>query len=712
MRYLLLLWTLLPLSLFAVPAQLTFSCRADNDLYATLVKNRYRVSRFADPMRAVEGAAVDSGVLILADGYPERTSVVEPAVLELAASKRLRLYIEYPEKIPGLNFGTPRETTWERTIVTSDAFGSGLPKMRIMAIHGCRFLPVQAENPLLVVGRVAGFDKAVFGLPKESFPLLFEIPDQHLIIATTKLSSFISGRYAPAQDMQTIWNHILQNLGGENSSFDLQHEPIVAPRYNRTEKLPRGYQNRAIKAGAEWILNSQLLVSPSRAVQVEKALLANQESTVRPAPPNKNGDGSLGILEGYASQIQQDGSQLQRLPLRADCNVESAMALAVHASLNGDRRSKEVASNLLNYVYFDSDMCRDVRGDPRHPAFGHIAWGAIAPAWRVANYGDDNARALQATMLAAAFLKKDSWNDSLAKGILANFRTTGKLGFRGDRIDNAELAKNGWQFYRDAETVNYSPHFESGLWACYLWAYRETGYRPFLDKTKTAIAMTMKECPDGWRWGDNMVERARMLLPLAWLVQLEDTREHRQWLMTVAEGLLKRQQPNGAIHEWVTSGANSHYHFPASNEAYGTTETPLIQENGDPASDQLYTTGFALLGLHEAAAATGDATLKAAEKKLAEFLCRIQTRSSGTPWLDGWWFRAFDDRRWEYWASSADAGWGAWSLEAGWAQAWTVSTLGLREMKTSFWDTTRNPDFAKSFNRYRDQMLDDQTVSK
>ena len=95
--------------------------------------------------------------------------------------------------------------------------------------------------------------------------------------------------------------------------------------------------------------------------------------------------------------------------------------------------------------------------------------------------------------------------------------------------------------------------------------------------------------------------------------------------------------------------------------------------------------------MHEAVAATGDAKLKNAEDRLAEFLCRIQIRSREFPWLDGAWFRAFDDRRWEFWSSSADIGWGAWSVEAGWGQSWTATALALRQEKTSFWDATKNP---------------------
>ena len=53
------------------------------------------------------------------------------------------------------------------------------------------------------------------------------------------------------------------------------------------------------------------------------------------------------------------------------------------------------------------------------------------------------------------------------------------------------------------------------------------------------------------------------------------------------------------------------------------------------------------MGLHEAAAATGESLYIEAEDKLAEFLCRIQVCSQSHPDLDGTWFRAFDFKRWE-----------------------------------------------------------------
>ena len=196
-----------------------------------------------------------------------------------------------------------------------------------------------------------------------------------------------------------------------------------------------------------------------------------------------------------------------------------------------------------------------------------------------------------------------------------------------------------------------------------------------------------------------------MLLPLAWLVRVEDTPEHRAWLKRVTSDLLATQDTCGAIRDEIGNLKMGTHMPPQSNEKYGTNETSLLQENGDPVCDSLYTANFAFLGLHEAAAATNDPFYAEAENKLAAFFCRIQVRSEAHPELDGAWCRAFDFRKWEYWASSGDLGWGAWSVETGWTQAWITSVLVMREMKTSVWDLTADSKIKKYFDNLRARTL-------
>lgn len=673
-------------------------CSSTNDLYLTLRGCGLEPARFDTPAQAVEAAPRGSAVLVLADEYPAKTVAVPSEFYAQIAARNLHLYIEFPSSVPGVTFGQPRQTTWERFVIRNPGLGPLLPQGKILMAHQCAFLPANAEYSLIVAARVAGYDHAVFGIPTSAQPILFLLDGGQVVVATTKLSSFQTARFAPTAEWEALWKYVLHNLSGADvSSF--HWTPRVRAMYGPDERLPRAHEKIAFKNAVKWCYDSHLLISQQRLPSLQNCWKAAAEWTQGGEENYPVGDGRFGILEGYSSGIRPDGTQQQRTPVRSDCQSETAMVLAMDWRLNHSKGSRDTAKNLLDFIYFNSDICRGKRDDPKNPNFGLIAWGSALPAWQVANYGDDNARVMLSTMLTAACLKTGRWDEPLLRALAANLRTTGKLGFRGDRIDVPDLDQRGWKFYHEASPVNYSPHFESYLWACYLWAYAHTGETEYLGRAKTAIRMTMAAFPKQWRWNDN-IERARMLLCLAWLVRVENTAEHRQWLRQVADDLISIQDKCGALQEHFR-GTGGGYQIPNSNDAYGTSESPLIQENGDPVSDQLYVTGFALLGLHEAAAVVNDESIKTAENKLAEYACRIQNKSETLPWLAGTWFRAFDFKRWEAWASSGDAGWGAWSEEAGWGQAWTAAALALRQAHTTLWDITAKAQIASKISTVR-----------
>jgi hypothetical protein len=694
----------------AADSKLVLCCSAENDLYLALGGRQSPIVRCDTPLEAVTRAPHGGAILVLADGYPATRTKLGEAFFTAAEKKSLRLYIEFPEAVPGVEFGEPRTAGWERVVVAADGLGKPLNKLRILNAHACSYLPTKAGEPALVLGRVAGFDTAVYGLPKQQSPVLFPMREGRWWVATTKLSNFVTGRYETPEDWAAVWRFLLARVDPEGR-HELRWQPVARPAYGRDEALTPIAEVEACRSAAAWYLNSGLLVGADGEAEIHRLLARGAEQLDPPTTGGTKADGRRGVLEGFASQIMPDGAQPRRLPIRADCNAESAMVLALEAwrvtggaDAASPARAREVAVNLLGYVYRGAPSWRGPRGDPRHPAFGLIAWGEVAPAWVVGNYGDDNARAILATISAAAALHSDAYDRPVLRALLANLRTTGRLGFRGDRVDVPALERFGWQHFHDAATVNDSPHFESGLWACYLWAHARTGEAEFLETAKKGIAALMAKYPDGWRLSDNL-ERARMLLCLAWLVRVEDTAEHRRWLDVVAADLLKSQRPaSGALRERLGGAGRGHYRVPQSNEAYGTTETPLQQAPDDPVTDQLYTTGFALLGLHEAAAATSDAKLRRAEDALARYLCRIQIRSERRPELDGGWFRAFDDAAWAYRASSADIGWGAWCVEAGWGQAWTAATLALRQKGMTLWELTAASAIARQMEAVKAEM--------
>ncbi|MEQ7125355.1 hypothetical protein ABN034_12620 [Actinopolymorpha sp. B11F2] len=653
----------------------TFCCVPDNDLYRAFLDGGGEARRVPDVAEAVERAEPQGTVLVLADGYPHRRTEMPVEVLELAAAKGLRMYVEFPHDLPAVSFGEPRTAQWERLVVTDETFGPALPAASLLSAHACVFLPTNHQRPLLVIARIAGYDRADFGVPASAYPALFELSGQPgVLVASTKLSGFRTGRYAPTARWTQLWSGILDRLLPDGPPT-LTWTPVVSPTHQPHTQLEADAEGTAVERACQWHLASHVLLTKAGNQAVRTGLDQNAEAIPPDRLPLDAGDGSNGVLEGFESQIQPDGTQRCRLPLRADSTAETAMVLAVS-------QAGTAADNLLDYLFRSSGMCAGDRADADHPSYGLISWGVGHPDWEIANYGDDNARVLLGCLLASARRNPTRWTEPILKAVLANFRTTGRSGFRGDRIDMPELTSRGWRAYFDAALDNPSPHFEAYLWACYLWAYATTGYRPFLERTTTALASMMSTGPTGWRRNDT-TERARMLLPLAWLVRVDDTPRHRGWLHEIATDLLRHQHPSGALPE-LEAGGLAIFKVPQTNEEYGVTESPIIQRTGDPASDQLYTTGFALLGLHEAIAATGDPTLREPTDRLADYLVRIQTRSD-QPWLDGTWLRSFDFQRWDYWGSSGDLGWGAWCIELGWAPAWTTATLALRQSQSSLW---------------------------
>ena len=687
---------------------LVLICHEDNDLYRVLQDNNIACSRYTTTREAMDTAQDGTGIMILADGYPEATTELDSILFRAAARKNLRLYVEFPATLPAMNVGDPSDIEWERAVVSSDAFAPELENLRILMIHGCRFVPVKAESSHIVMARVAGFDPAVYGLPENIFPILFEHPRGDLLVATTKLSQFVTARYAPVDAWRKIWEWILNWVCPYEKIPKLQWASTVRPSYLANEALPTGAEQQAFQRGVRWFRNARLFIHPSWKDEARRRLDEFPDGTgPGPAKDWPVGDGTCGMIEGASSIIHPDGSQDWRYHVRNDCMGESSMMMALAGVLSGDADAKAIAANINDFIYFNSIFSQGSRANTESPSYGLVCWTAKDSEGGI-YYGDDNARSMLGTMATSALLNTDRWDEPLLRCLLANLRTTGPLGFRNGRLADNDLQEKGWRHYWTTPRTNYAPHYESSLWACFLWAYHHTGFTPFIEKAGNAIRMTMEVYPDEWRWTNGIQqERARMLLPLAWLVRVEDNEQHRNWLRFMAEELLSRQDACGAIREEVGKDGKGAYGAPKTNEEYGTAEASLIQQNGDSLCDLLYTTNFAFFALHEASTATGDPFYAQAEEKLAKFLCRIQVRSETHPEFDGAWFRAFEFNRWDYWASNADLGWGAWSIESGWTQTWIATTLALRQMETSLWDLTAESQIAKYLDKLAFVMLPD-----
>lgn len=671
--------------------EIAFVCSRQNDLYKLIGSPE---KRFDSAEEAVMIANIGSGILILADAYPISRTPFTQELLDAAIRKKLRVYIEYPNWIPDQDASVEKAAALERGVIVSDRFGQRLGPERIVSINDCHFVKVSATSPDIVLARVAGFDTAVYGLEgTEQHPILFESKASRLMVATTKLSAFQTARYGPYDAWLEIWAKILQWLSGNRQASSPHFLPTVRPSFQRHQILPHEVEGQSLKRGVDWFTNSRLLVAPSWANQVE---IAQTDPDAVAAPPNPHwpvGDGRCGLLEGVSSSINLRGDQPVRWTLRADCIGETSLAFALSSTVDRDALQETVAKNLVRFVFKTDSLSGGPRSDDGSPSFGLLNWNTKSEG---IYYGDDNARCLLGALGTAGALQSAEWDKEILRSILANFRTTGVLGFRGERLDEAGLQKNGVAYYRQREITHFAPHFEAYPWCLYLWTYTKTGFEPLLTRTLSAIHSTMNAYPGDWKWTNGIQqERARMILPLAWLLKVKDTQEHRDWLRFMVDELLKYQGPDGAILEEVGQKGKGMFGPPASNLKYGTAEAPLIQRNGDAVCDLLYTMNFAFLGLHEASAATNEDRYRKAEDRIAEFLCRIQIKSSTHPELDGGWFRAFATNLWDYWASNSDAGWGAWAIESGWTQAWICSVFGLRSKATSLWALADRSDAGK-----------------
>ncbi|MBM1108226.1 hypothetical protein JQC67_18885 [Aurantibacter crassamenti] len=700
---------------FVILGFLNFSCTAihpkpelyivanqNNDLLKVLSKTELVYTVFEDVHTAMNEIPEHGKLMVLAQQYPEEKTVLPSDFYQKATTKKLKVYVEFPEYLNAEESGKIFATKKERLVVTSEAFGQHLPEMSILDAGLFSYVSLSDRASLLQGAKVAGFKSAVYGLNKtEHFPVLFE--QDNILVATTKLSNIIQGRYSPIKEWNVVIGHVLSYLIDDFDATTVQWDPMVKPTYSKEQKLPENAYQLAIDRGGQWYEKGRFLIHPDWKNDWEAI-----DTLALPVGPPMNlnrpsGDGSLGVMEGHYSYINPDGSQPYRYWLRADCVAETAMTMAMANTVQERKGNVHTAENLMDFLFNTDTFKTEDSKNPDRASYGLIGWADTNPH---KYYGDDNARVILGGLLAAEVLDNKKWDASLKKLILANFRTTGKTGFRGNALNGIKMEPEGWRTLNNGELINPAPHYESWLWATYIWLYDKTGYKPLLDKAKRAIASTMAAYPNKWIWTNGLQqERSRMILPLAWLVRVENTQQHQKWLKLLCDDLLEFQVSSGALREVLGNQQQGKYGASKSNEAYGTSEAPVIFSNGDPVADMLYTSNFALFSLNEAAQVTQDVSYLEAVDKLSDFLVRIQSTSSGRADLDGAWFRAFDYENWEYYGSNADHGWGAWGTLTGWTQSFITTTLALKLENTSYWDKTKNSSVGSDFNQLKKTML-------
>ena len=456
-----------------------------DNIFQTLLTQQSREHQVVSSTEeALRLAKKGDGIIVTAAGYPECRAQVASDLYRTAKSKNIRVFVEYPSILPDGQNGEVYKADLERGVITSEVFG--LKPMSIVGINGCSIIKTDCSKPLIVLGKIAGYDTAVFGIDDvNAYPVLFR--SGNTLVATTSISNCVAGRYGPTDSWENIVSYVLGWVL-KDSKFKINSLPITArPSYAKDEVLPDDAGKVAAITAADWLWNANLFIHPTW----EKELLRKYQPVG--GDPNRYfgepitdkmmlGDGSRGIMEGHASNIEKDGVQEYRYFVRADVHGESAMLLASAGSLTGEKKYSETAEKLLDYLFYTSDFRDGERGNKASPVYGQISW---ANTHLGAFFNDDHARCILGVIGASAMMDNQRWNSFIVENILSNLRLSSADGFIGSSLWEHEIVEKGWQWHADRKDyVNPSAHFESWMWACYLWLYDKTGYKPLLTRLR------------------------------------------------------------------------------------------------------------------------------------------------------------------------------------------------------------------------------------
>src|SRR5690606_28029414 len=194
------------------------------------------------------------------------------------------------------------------------------------------------------------------------------------------LTNFATGRYGPNDAWKSVWEYIIRDLSGNEKFTFSSWLSYVTPMYGKNDVLPATAKTEAIRRGVDWFENARLYIHPTW----EKMYLDYQGKGEAPFGPAvsqslPNGDGKLGLLEGHASKIYHNGTQQYRYWSRADVQGEAGLVLAAAGNYLSTEKYNERAKNLIDYVFYNSNLRAEERNDKNSPSYGLIGWSVTHP---------------------------------------------------------------------------------------------------------------------------------------------------------------------------------------------------------------------------------------------------------------------------------------------------------------------------------------------
>ena len=245
------------------------SSAADNDLLRVLVQNGIEVQRFDTPEAAMDAAGEGAGVLLLADGYPAKTTALDAALFR-HGGPRSGCACTW-----SIHHSCPAWRSGRRGARNGSARSS--PRMplaprwrncaswRSTGVTSCRW---QAEDPHIVIGRVAGFDTAVYrpgegivpdsllscrsGWPRRRVGRHHEVePVRHRSLCAPTRRGRASGT------LSFTW------LQPGKSVRALAWTAAVRPSFRAEDALPAGCRTASpAQRGIDWYFNARMVIHP------------------------------------------------------------------------------------------------------------------------------------------------------------------------------------------------------------------------------------------------------------------------------------------------------------------------------------------------------------------------------------------------------------------------------------------------------------------
>ena len=244
-----------------------------NDLVKTLNANYNGVKVYSSLDTALKNAESDKtkGIMVLADNYPNSTTAITESQAAAIYNLGIRIYIEYPSNNVDLGISGYSGTGvmgYDRAIVT-DAAALGIPEYSLLYVHGAQYVKkTDISRSWLVNATVVGYDTVEFydeatGALTDCTPYsMLEVnANGNVLVASTKLSQFISARYAPYARWQSLWHSVFSWVAGKDKA-DVTLPTWTAKlnaNYGPDEELADNAYSEAVRLNTEWFLNSGLL---------------------------------------------------------------------------------------------------------------------------------------------------------------------------------------------------------------------------------------------------------------------------------------------------------------------------------------------------------------------------------------------------------------------------------------------------------------------